>query len=313
MKNGSEQIKVVVLLATYNGEKYIKEQIESIYNQSFQGEIVVYIRDDGSVDNTQKVVESVDNTPTRRCVFYAESNIGPQRSFLKLIQDAENADYYFFADQDDIWKNDKIERAVELLENSVHSKYKVYCSDYSLTNESMEILQESNVSIEKTTFHVLRLFFYNVFPGCTMAFNHEIREFVKAMNLDNCMMHDSLVLGVAACIGELVYDETPTIYHRIHGNNVVGHGHKKIHIGKWIKEKLQLLIKKDEYDMSHIADRILQVGKGEIIQYKADLELLRDFKKSYKKTFELLAHPDTKDEWNRTTLSIRCKILFHVF
>lgn len=307
-----KDVKVVVLLATYNGEKYIEEQINSIYNQDFTGEILVYIRDDGSKDNTEKVLERVEKRDKRSFLFSKEENIGPQKSFLKLIEDAPKADYYFFADQDDVWMKHKIQSAVNMMQNQLQ-EYVLYCSDYALTDGDLNVVKEHTVNVQADTFHFLKTLLYNQFPGCVMGFNYNLLCFLRELKIESCMMHDSLALAVAAAVGIICYDKTPSIYHRIHDSNVIGHGHKKIEPTKWIVEKWNLLIKKENYDMSEIADRILSVGKDKVLNYKNDIMELRDFKKSYLNTFQLLSNPDTKDGFNRTALSIRCKILFHIF
>lgn len=307
-----KDVKVVVLLATYNGEKYIKEQIESIYDQNFEGDILVYIRDDGSKDNTQDVLNTIDKRENRGYVFSKEENVGPQKSFLKLIEDAPKADYYFFADQDDVWMSHKIRRGVEMMQKE-EIEYVLYCSDYALTDGQLNVVKEKTVDVKDDTFHFLKALLYNQFPGCVMGFNYNLLCFLQELKIDSCMMHDSLALAVAAAIGKVCYDETPTIYHRIHDSNVIGHGHKKIEPKKWIVEKWNLLVKKESYDMSEIADKILSVGKEKIVNYREDIMQLRDFKKSYINTFKLLSNPDAKDGFNRTALSIRCKILFHIF
>ena len=108
---------VVVLMSTYNGEKYIKEQIDSIFAQTYQGRITILIRDDGSSDATKETVQALAKSDLRDVVFIEGENCGPQKSFLNLIQSAPEASWYFFADQDDVWDDDKIEIAV----NAMHT------------------------------------------------------------------------------------------------------------------------------------------------------------------------------------------------
>ena len=248
-----KEIRVAVLMSTYNGQKYIKEQLDSILTQRFDGEITVFVRDDGSKDSTRDIVKEVANNcgNSRKIQLLEKENIGVQKSFLELIQYVPEYDYYFFADQDDIWKIDKVQRAVQLLDAGSEER-KVYCSDYSITNENMEILYESQVSVDEKTFNPLRLLFYNVFPGCIMAFDKGIMNVLKSMNVSNCMMHDGMVMAIGALTGKIYYDSSSTILHRIHSNNVVGHGRKKINIIKWIKDKTRLLFKKENYDVSEI-------------------------------------------------------------
>lgn len=302
---------VTILMSTYNGQKYLKEQLDSICNQTYPGSITVLIRDDGSRDETISVAESYPQTDNRAVRVIKASNVGAQRSFLELIRAAEKSDFYFFADQDDVWDADKVACAVASMQSQAGPV--TYCSNYRLTD--MDLQPYRNALLQKPKFTPLQILFYNKIPGCVMGFNWELMELLQKLDIENAMMHDSLVLAFAAACGQVLYDQTPRICHRIHENNVVGDGHKKIVLHKWIPEKLKLLFGKEDYDMSQIADQYLAVG-GDLIhpEYKGDLELLRDFKKSRKLTRKLLKHPDTQGPaLNRTVLSIRCKIFFHIF
>lgn len=308
--------KIAVLMSTYNGEKYIEEQIMSIIRQSYEGQIAIYVRDDGSKDGTVELIQKLSREVEceKRCIYLSKcDNVGVQKSFLDLIQQVNGYDIYFFADQDDVWKDDKVQRAVSML-NACQDKNKMYCSDYSITDMELKVLYDKQVLIDEKTFNPLRLQFYNVFPGCVMAFNDGIMDILRKMDMSNCMMHDSMALAVAAAIGTICYDDVSTIYHRIHGDNVVGYGHKKIKIFKWIKEKFGLLCHKDDYDVSEVAEKLVKVAKNEIKEkYVDDIILLQDYKKSLKKTIRLFRHKDVRNKISRTSLSIRMKILFHIF
>ena len=102
--------------------------------------------------------------------------------------------------------------------------------------------------------------------------------------------------------------------HRIHENNVIGIGHKKASPFKWMKEKAQLIIKKENFDMSELADALLKAFPDRISEkQRADLILVSTFKKRFRNTCMLLRHPETKKKFGREMLSIRAKILFHLF
>ena len=302
---------VTVLMSTYNGQKYLKEQLDSIFGQTYSGSICVLIRDDGSKDTTISIIEDYPQTPERQIKLVKAPNIGVQRSFLELIRIAEESDYYFFADQDDVWDLDKIEKAVCAMQLQ-HGPV-VYCSNYRLTDMNLQPYREALK--QKPHFTPLQILFYNKIPGCVMGFNQVLMDLLKKLNIENAMMHDSLVLAFGAACGQVIYDDIPRISHRIHMDNVVGDGHKKIVLHRWIPEKLKLLFGKEDYDISEIAQQYLAAA-GERIhpEFKEDILLLRDFKNSRKNTWKLLKHPDTQGKpWDRTTMSIRCKIFFHIF
>ena len=304
--------QVVILLSTYNGQQYLKEQIDCILAQTYPGHITVLIRDDGSSDGTEAIAQSYQPGENRRVEFVKAENVGPQRSFLELVRMAPEADYYFFADQDDVWDTDKIAIAVAAMESRQGPA--CYCSNFRHSHMDLTIYEEKALA-QPPLFTPLQIIFYNQIPGCVMGFNNALMALLKQLQLDSCMMHDSLALSLAAACGEVIYDDMPRITHRIHASNVVGHGHKKMRLHKWIPEKLKLLVKKENYDLSDMAAQFLAVAGDRIHpDYREDILLLRDFKKSRKNTSRLLRHPDTQGPaFDRTVLSIRSKIFFHLF
>lgn len=304
---------VLVLMSTYNGENYLKEQIDSIFSQDCDEKIILFVRDDGSSDGTLAILREYPRIENRELRWFQGENVGPQRSFLELMRLASDAQYYFFADQDDLWDSAKIRSAVEKMTEV--DGVCAYCSNYRLADKDLHIIK--NKVIEKTPkFSPLSIIFYNQIPGCTMGFNADLMKMWKEMHIDNVMMHDSAVLSFASIVGQVVYDSEARIYHRIHAENVVGSGHKKIIPHKWIKEKISLMINKEDYDLSYMAEEFLRVMEIHKISsiYKKDMELLRDYKKKFTNVFWLLKHEDSKGmAWDRTTLSIRSKILLRLF
>ena len=316
-KNTNKEIlseTVEVLLSYYNGGDFFYDQLDSILNQSYAGKIVVHIRDDGSqkvcADERLKKIECCRN---REIIVEKGENVGACRSFLKLIQSSGKADFYFFADQDDVWKLDKIEKATVCMKNK-KEKFVLWCSNYTITDRNLNTIVESGVKLEKRTFHFLRAVFFNTFPGCVMGMNWNLMNLLKKLNLSNCMMHDSVTFAIAIAAGKVLYDKDPLIYHRIHENNVIGYGNRKIHFVKWIKDKMKLLIHKEDYDVSELGRRLLTMKD---IQFKDDvyddIVLLSEYKMSLKRTLKLRFHPDIKDGLNRCSLSIHLKILLHLF
>ncbi len=302
--------KVCILLSYYKGEKFIDEQLDSIFLQDYLGDIDILIRNDGPVDEGILRLNSKDIPPNRSLNIYNGENIGPQRSFLDLIQKASFADYYFFSDQDDVWKPDKIRRAVDRLKCT--DKPALWCCNYDLVDGEMDIIRENAVVLVQRTFHFLYAQMYNTFPGCVMGFNRQLYLILKKMNLNNCMMHDSLTFATAIATGKVFYEKRSLIYHRIHGENVVGTGFRKSTPLKWIRDKSRLLREKEAYDLSVFADRLLISSKVSK-KWKDDVFLLRDYKKNMTNTLRLLNHRDIRKNIDPEMLSIHCKILFRLF
>ena len=130
--------KVDVLLATYNGEKYLKEQIDSILEQTYS-DFRLFISDDGSADDTRKILEEYKNKDSRIQVFFQESNLGVVKNFEFLLKKVESA-YYMFSDQDDIWKAEKIEKSLNKIEND---NCDLVYSDLEVVDEKLNVTYES--------------------------------------------------------------------------------------------------------------------------------------------------------------------------
>lgn len=303
---------VCVLMSTYNGSRYLVEQIKSILEQDYKDRIILFIRDDGSSDDTVSIIRAID-CPNKREIHLmdSEGNLGVQCSFLTLIESAPTADYYFLSDQDDVWKADHVSSAVNLL--SINNPA-LYCSNYSLTDSNLNIITSCEIEAPPQ-FTPLKSLFYNQVPGCCMAWNSQLHRYIVQMHPSNVMMHDSYVLAFACFVGCVLYDPESHILHRIHGNNVIGAGHKKISPIHWVIDKANLLIHKEDYDVSVMANEFLRVGRKIChSEFEPDIELLAIYKTSLHFTFQLLRHSDTRGKlFDRTVMSIRSKILFHLF
>ena len=157
---------VHILLSTYNGEKYIIEQLESIFHQTCQ-EIRLYIRDDGSEDSTvEKIRQYLAAHPEYqgKTVWVeneAHENLGYMKSYWKLLREASGAQYYAFCDQDDVWLPQKVERGVTALEKEKEDKPVLYFSNFYQCNEDLSIAKEGPVYTENIKFE--NVLFYT--PG----------------------------------------------------------------------------------------------------------------------------------------------------
>ena len=188
----------VVLMSTYNGQQYLAEQLDSIMEQTYRGQITVLIRDDGSRDVTQEIAMRYPQDGDSKVVFTQAKNVGPQRSFLELIRTAPKADYYFFADQDDVWDADKFAVATEAM--AQYDEPVCWCSNFRHSHMDLTIYEEKALA-KPPVFTPLQIIFYNQIPGCVMGFNGKLMELLQQLELEDCMMHDSLALALAAACG----------------------------------------------------------------------------------------------------------------
>ncbi|MBP3609389.1 MAG: glycosyltransferase family 2 protein [Lachnospiraceae bacterium] len=222
--------KVQVLLSSYNGEKYIREQIDSILAQE-NVEVELLIRDDGSTDGTVEILRKYEAEYDNIRVFFGE-NQGVIKSFFRLIEEAgEKADYTAFSDQDDVWLPGKLERAVTMLERENLSEKilgqdnrkspLVYCSAKQLVDEQLRLLPAA------IRYKIVRPFFGNALvenmcTGCTCVINRDMLCLLKGRKPEFTVMHDFWVYLVGSCFGQVVYDEESYILYRQHGGNELG-------------------------------------------------------------------------------------------
>lgn len=212
-------MKVQVLMSSYNGEKYIREQIESILNQ--QGvEVSVLIRDDGSKDSTRKILDEI-NDKRVTCVY--EENIGVKKSFLKLIEMSDpEVEYYAFSDQDDIWLPNKLWKAINTLSYQDRNIPLIYGSPVNLYVKDKIVGKQFTGPSPKLGNFLVK----NYYPGCTMVFNAALCELIKKIDyreLNPFPLHDHwLNLVCTACGGKVIMDSESYILYRQHNSNVVG-------------------------------------------------------------------------------------------
>ena len=207
--------KVIILLSTYNGEKYIEQQINSLLKQTYKN-INIYVRDDGSKDGTLEILKKYEEKGE---IFLIQGkNIGFINSFMELLKKVEKADYYSFCDQDDVWNEDKIERAVRALEKEDNDKILLYASNYEFYDSNMEFLGKSPYKNKRPSFQ--KAIVECISPGMTMMINEKARKEVANNTPNYCAYHDWWMYLVASAFGKVVYDNTPTVKYRRHKENV---------------------------------------------------------------------------------------------
>lgn len=219
-------MKIAVLMSTYNGEKYLKEQLDSLIQQELKPTKVL-IRDDGSNDDTVNLLEDYASKYSF-IEYYCGKNIGPAKSFFELINKCEYYDYYALCDQDDVWYKDKLSSAIKLLEKEDNNIPLLYAGRFVLTDENLNPLN-SNVSKLYSFSDFAHSLIYHTAPGCTFVFNNEARKQVIKydVNKEYCVIHDAIIHKVVTMFGKMILDEEPHMYYRQHKNNVYGLTAKK--------------------------------------------------------------------------------------
>ena len=220
--------KINILMATYNGRRYLKKQIDSILNQTFS-DFRLLISDDASTDSTLKILEEYEKKDSRVEIYSHEKNMGVVENFEFLINKVRS-EYFMFADQDDVWEPDKIEKSLRKLEETASDL--VY-TDLEVVDNKLNQIEPSfwkqkgfyNKIIKYNNFESLYL--NNYINGCTMLCKSSwINEFLPLPKNSKYVIHDYWIALVVSHRGKMAYIEKPTIKYRQHGNNQVGSSRK---------------------------------------------------------------------------------------
>ncbi len=227
--------RVVVLISTYNGEKYISEQIESILKQKTKQHVDIVIRDDGSKDKTVTVVSKIAEKNTCIKIIKGE-NIGVVCSFFDLLKQAGDYDYYSFCDQDDYWLEDKIETAVNTLGKVGEDISLLYASpSFVADGELHKTGKITQTERKKIDFYNTAI--QNFCPGHNQVFNFKLAEILRSVDVDPTQVYsqDLWVTNVAVVTGRIIFDKTPHTLYRMHQNNELGFGEGR---ADWIKQRI---------------------------------------------------------------------------
>lgn len=211
--------KVKVLLSSYNGEKFIREQIDSILGQTYE-DIELYVRDDGSKDMTGAILSEYEND--RRVHVTRGKNVGFIKSFFQLMEECGEADYYAFADQDDVWLPEKIEMAVQLLEQEDGSIPLLYFSSYDFYDGDMNFQEHNKKPSQPPSFRNSVVDCMTL--GFNSVFNKKAYEIMASHIPTESCGHDWWTYMVCAGMGKVLYDERVTVKYRRHEKNVSAGG-----------------------------------------------------------------------------------------
>lgn len=210
--NEQKNIRCSIVMATYNGEKYIKEQIESILKNMKDNDELI-ISDDGSTDNTIRIInEHKDN----RIKLIEGPRKGVKQNFANAIKKTEGR-YIFLSDQDDIWAENKIESVLNAFENN---KVTVVVHDTEVIDENLNVTIPSFFEYRKSGKGVIKNIYKNTYIGCCMAFKANLKNYILPIP-NNIEMHDQWIgiLGELKGEGSFFLKEKLIKYRR-HSNNV---------------------------------------------------------------------------------------------
>ena len=205
---------ITILMSTYNGERYLGEQLASLFAQTWWDRCRLVVRDDGSTDGTVGILREYEG----RGLLTAEygGNLGFTGSFFTLIRDAPESGLYFFCDQDDVWEPDKVERAARMLSGADPAVPTLYYSDRALIGPEGALIRAHDVvsKIPPTKFNSLTL---ACCFGHTLCLNGAMLACLRRLRPAGGEIHDWLAQLIAVYMGRLVYDPFPTVRYRVHG------------------------------------------------------------------------------------------------
>lgn len=227
-KDGPESCRLAILMATYNGGKYIREQLESLFSQTYR-DWKLYVRDDGSSDETISILNEYASAYANVSVSRNKKSLGAMNNFLRLLDEVD-ADYYMFCDQDDVWLPTKVERTLEAMIRSEkeHGDVPVTVfSDLTVVDANLSVISPSywrlvRIDVDLLCRDTRFLGVHFLATGCTMMINKRVKE-VSAAVPECAIMHDSyLVLQTVYNGGVLVPVREQLMLYRQHGNNTMG-------------------------------------------------------------------------------------------
>ena len=264
-------MKVNILMSTYNGQQFLAEQIRSIQDQSYT-DWTLFIRDDGSSDNTKEILKDFERQDSRIHLIDSEKsdNLGVIKSFHKLVNH-DRADYYFFSDQDDVWLPNKLELSLKEAQNYLADLPLMVYMDLKVVNQDLEIMTESMVKSQShhANTELVQELTENTVTGGVAMINHALAEMWQ--ETDDILMHDWYLALLASAFGNLVFIDQPGELYRQHSDNVLGARTLSKRFKKWIRPHILFavywdLIKNSQKQARHLLQMPLSQSNRELIE-----------------------------------------------
>ena len=306
---------IAVLLATYNGKNYLRQQLDSLLNQTFDNFRIV-VHDDGSTDGTIDILnEYRDNNPEKIELLHGQSCGSAKANFLWMLK-KEEADVYFFCDQDDVWLDDKLYQACLSLKAKDDSKPNLFTSNSLLID---------GIGNEIGVFHQVEphyskgnILIYCTEQGCSMAFNRKALEFF-IQKPPRTAFHDRYMYMICSFFGSVSYCHRPLFYYRLHDHNTLGLGEVK-ETNKGIFSKacrlLKFLVSNQQESNHRIMAQEFYENYGEALS-EEDSQIIKgyvDYCKGFLNRLKLLNHvyyhPCYHDFKLKTKINFLLNVLF---
>ena len=233
-------MRIEILLSTYCGERYLREQLDSLVAQRYD-DFHITIRDDGSKDDTVKILNEYQNRyPDRIGLLETGRNLGYPDCFWELLEKAPKADMYSFCDQDDVWDAGKLAACEEKCRELYLEKPLLYVHDYRVADGALNVYGEYRVADDFDPDKPYQLIYYVMASGFTMILNEKLRQRVlrdelKGKNLP----HDRWLFWCGFFAGEIVQDSRMLVIYRRHEATVTQTGKGYLTITKeWLEKEI---------------------------------------------------------------------------
>jgi rhamnosyltransferase len=221
---------ISIVMGTYQGESYLSAQIQSILSQTCPDWELI-ISDDGSTDRTREIAKRFSDSDTRIRVFSNSERLGVRLNFLNALKQTRG-DLLCFCDQDDVWRQDKLEILLQLLEQSPANM--LAYSDLEVCDENLNPIYSSfwKMSAIRPVKGKLdeRILFKNLTPGCSMMFRRAVAEKMVSLGSEAPLLHDHLAFITSCGMGKAVYTRKKLVKYRQHSRNVIGVGQRTLFI-----------------------------------------------------------------------------------
>lgn len=301
---------VAVLMSTYNGEKYLRAQLDSVLSQK-EVDIKLVVRDDGSSDTTLNILQEYASAD-KRIIILNEANCGAEMSFHHLCGFAcqnTNADYYAFCDQDDVWLPEKLSTAIKHLEQFDYLAPALYFSNLRMVDSELKdirnLFSDDEVVVSKH-MALIQIFTY----GCTCVFNRPAIEAYCRTDFSRELAHDNWIYVICMFLGNVFYDNSPHILYRQHGSNLSG---KKVSGFKLAYRRFRRALRGHwGRDFELYATSLLNIFSDRILpEDRLYISHIANYRKSFRKKLSLLFSESYTTGHFSKDIAIKTRILFN--
>ncbi|HFI0254757.1 TPA: glycosyltransferase family 2 protein [Streptococcus suis] len=264
-------MKVNILMSTYNGQQFLAEQIRSIQDQTYT-DWTLLIRDDGSSDQTKDLLHDFARQDSRiRLIDVEETkNLGVIKSFHRLVH-YEQADYYFFSDQDDVWLPDKLAISLQEAQSYKTDQPLMVYMDLTVVDQDLQVMTESMIRSQShhANTQLVQELTENTVTGGVSMINHSLAGLWT--KTEDIIMHDWYLALLASAFGQLVFIDKAGELYRQHADNVLGARTLSKRLKKWIRPHVLFrvywdLIKSSQKQASFLLDKPLLPAHRELVE-----------------------------------------------